>query len=140
MKSKSLLKITFLIDAIIAIGFGLYSWLFPQETFGTLFSIPEAHESLFFAILSSMSILYVLLGLVCLIGYKADYPVSVWLGYLMIFRHGWMGVMKMLDIGKEWLIGDPYPDIIIHSIFVVIYVLAIYLKVKAEKNIKFHSS
>ncbi len=29
-------------------------------------------------------------------------------------------------MGEEWLIGNPYPDIILHSIFILLYSLAIF--------------
>lgn len=134
MKLKNLLKIIFFIDALITIGFGLYSWIAPMDTFGTIISIPETDNSLELAILSSTSILYVLLGLIALIGTKANYPTIIWIGLLMILRHSWLGTMKIIDIGKEWLIGNPYPDIIIHSIFTSFYVLALYVTIRNEKR------
>ena len=131
---QNLQKGTFLIDAIITIGFGFASWFSPHRTFGTILAIPETNESLILAILSSMSILYVLLGLVCVIGIKATYPLNLWLGGLMIIRHSWIGVMKIFDIGKEWLIGNPYPDILIHAIFFTLYLLGMYQTFKGWKN------
>lgn len=122
---KNILKITFIVDAIIAIGFGVYSWFYPRATFGTIISIPETHSSEFLAILSSLSLFYILIGLTSLIGAKATFPINIWIGLLMIVRHLLEGVMKVTDIGKEWLIGNPYPDIIIHSVFTMVYVLAI---------------
>jgi hypothetical protein len=121
MKSivNNVLKATFIVDAIMAIGFGLYSWFSPYETFGTIISIPEMDSAAFLAILSSISLFYILLGLTCLIGFKATFPISFWIGLLMICRHLLEGLMKISDIGKEWLIGNPYPDIIIHSIFAI---------------------
>jgi hypothetical protein len=134
MKLNKLLKIIFLIDAVITLGFGLFSWISPEATFATLIAIPEPHESLILALLSSMSILYILLGLICLIGFSASFPVSLWIGILMVIRHAWIGSMKVMDIGKDWLIGNPYPDIMIHSFFVVAYLLTIYLVYKSQKR------
>lgn len=135
MKLKNLLKIIFFIDALITIGFGLYSWIAPIDTFGTIISIPETNNSLELAILSSMSILYVLLGLIALIGTKANYPIIIWIGLLMILRHSWLGTMKVSDIGEEWLIGNPYPDIIIHSLFTSLYVLALYITIRNKNRV-----
>lgn len=94
---KNVLKATFIFDAIIAIGFGLYSWLYPHETFGTIISIPEINSSAFIAILSSLSLFYILIGLTCLIGFKASYPVNILIGLLMIVRHFLEGLMKIID-------------------------------------------
>jgi hypothetical protein len=137
MKSivNNVLKATFIVDAIMAIGFGLYSWFSPYETFGTIISIPEMDSAAFLAILSSISLFYILLGLTCLIGFKATFPISFWIGLLMICRHLLEGLMKISDIGKEWLIGNPYPDIIIHSIFTFVYILAIYITYKNHQAV-----
>lgn len=132
---KNMLKLTFIFDAIIAVGFGLYSWFFPHETFGTIISIPEVGSSAFLAILSSLSLFYILIGLTCLIGFKAKFPINIWIGLLMIVRHLLEGIMKIFDIGKEWLIGNPYPDIIIHSVFIFVYILGIYFIYKNKQII-----
>lgn len=96
---------TFLFDAIIAVGFGLYSWLFPHETFGTIISIPQMDSSAFIEILASLSLFYILIGLTCLIGFKAISPVNIWIALLMIVRHLLEGLKKVFEIDKEWLIG-----------------------------------
>jgi len=132
-KMRNLLKIVLLLDALITIGFGVFSWLSPLDTFGTIIAIPETNNSLELAILSSMSVLYILLGLIALIGIRANYPTIIWIGLLMLLRHSWLGTMKVMDIGEEWLIGNPYPDIIIHSFFAAFYLLGIYLMAKSRK-------
>jgi hypothetical protein len=124
--TKNFLRIAFIIDGVIAVGFGLYSWFCPLETFGTIIAIPEMGSPAFLAILSSLSLFYILIGLTCLIGFTATFPINIWIGLLMIARHLLEGIMKIFDIGKEWLIGSPYPDIIIHSVFILVYILAIY--------------
>ena len=124
--AKNILKVTFAIDAVIAVGFGLYSWFSPYETFGTIISIPEIHSSAFLGILSGLSLFYILIGLTSLIGIKSTFPINIWIGLLMMVRHSLEGIMKVFDIGKEWLIGNPYPDIFIHSVFIFLYILAIY--------------
>lgn len=133
--AKNILRVAFIIDAIISVGFGLYSWLFPHETFGTIISIPEIHSSAFLAILSSLSLFYLLIGLTCLIGVKSTFPIKIWIGLLMLVRHFLEGVLKIGDIGKDWLIGNPYPDLIIHSVFIIVYILAIYYTYKDNRTI-----
>jgi hypothetical protein len=133
--SKNILRTVFIIDAIIAVGFGLYSWFFPLETFGKIISIPEMGSPAFLAILSSLSLFYIIIGLTCLIGFRATFPINIWIGLLMLVRHLLEGLMKIFDIGKEWLIGNPYPDIIIHSVFIFVYILAIYFAYKNKQVI-----
>lgn len=131
------LSITFLVDGIIAVGFGIYSWFFPHETFGTILSIPELGAPVFLEILSGLSLFYILIGLTCLIGFKATFPNNIWIGLLMVVRHFLEGLMKLFDIDKEWLIGNPYPDLIIHAVFMVVYVLALYLAIQYKKQLSF---
>lgn len=123
---KNFLRITFSIDALIAIGFGVYSWLNPYDTFGSIILIPEIHSSAFLSILSSLSLYYILIGLTCLIGIKSTFPVNVWIALLMLTRHVLEGAIKIGDIGQDWLIGNPYPDLVIHSTFITAYACAIY--------------
>ncbi len=130
-----LLRTVFLIDAIITVSFGLYSWLAPKATFGTIIAIPENNEPLTFAILSSLSIMYILVGLVSLIGFGSKPPTSLWIAGLLLLRHGWIGTLNILDIGKEWLIGNPYPDIVIHGMFAVCYITGIILILRSKKQL-----
>ena len=124
--AKHTLSVILITDALIAVGFGLFSWVYPNQTFGTVVSIPETGSPVFLSIFSILSIFYILIGLTCLIGFLAKFPVNIWIGVLMILRHSLEGLMKILDMDKEWQIGNPYPDIIIHSAFISMYILGIY--------------
>ena len=114
---NNLLRTTLLIDFLITFGFGIAAWFSPKGTFGTIISIPPQSETLILSLLSSLSIFYILIGLVCLIGFKASFPINNWIGAVMILRHSWIGAIGILGLGneKEWLIGNPVPDIVIHS-------------------------
>ncbi len=131
---KNLLRTTLFFDFLITFGFGLASWFFPKETFGTILSIPLQSEALILSLLSSLSIFYILTGLVCLIGFKASFPINSWIGATMMLRHSWIGVVGILGLGteKEWLIGNPIPDIVIHSIFVLAYIMGIFYLIKQK--------
>ena len=129
---RYLLKIIFLIDAILTVGFGVYSHLFPYETFGSIITIPD--EPVVLVILSSLSIFYVLTGLMCFIGSQSKRPINLWIAGLMVVRHAWLGIFKFMDIGSSWLVGSPYPDIIIHESFVFAYALGIYFILKDKQK------
>ena len=132
---KKLLKITFLIDFMVTFGFGLASFFSPKETFGTIILIPQQSEELILSLFSSLSIFYILIGLVCLTGFKTNFPINIWIGAIMILRHGWIGVVGILGLGteKEWLIGNPVPDIVVHSIFVFAYIMGISYIIKQNR-------
>ena len=134
---KNLMRTTLLIDFLITFGFGLAAWFSPKGTFGTIISIPPQSETLILSLLSSLSIFYILIGLVCLIGFKASFPINIWIGAVMILRHGLIGAIGILGFGneKEWLIGNPVPDIVIHSIFVFAYIIGIYYLIRQSKSI-----
>jgi hypothetical protein len=120
-----ILRITLFVDGIIAVAFGLFSWLFPLQTYGSVISIPNEQYSIFFSILSSLSLFYFVIGITCLIGFKSTYPISFWIALLMLARHLLEGGIKIADIGKTWLIGNPYQDIVIHSIFLIAYLVGL---------------
>lgn len=127
---KKGLTIVFWIDAVIAFAFGLYSWLFPFETFGTLLEIPKEHAAEFLSVLSSLSLFYVLIGLICIICARSAFQIHFWIGLVMLLRHLMEGLLKLKDIGEEWLIGNPYPDLVIHSLFVLAYLITVYFAFK----------
>jgi len=44
----------------------------------------------------------------------------------------WIGLKGHGEIGSEWIIGNPWPDIIIHSLFVLLYLAAIIRRLRQE--------
>ncbi len=125
---KKILNITLFIDFLISFGFGLVSWLSPKGTFGTLISGEEMNKSLITSLLSSLSIFYILIGLACLSGFKANQPFKNWVASIMIIRHAWIGISSILalSVANNWQIGSSSPDIIIHTLFVIFYLIGIY--------------
>lgn len=132
--SKKALKIILAVDAAIAVGFGVYSWIFPYKTFGTIIAIPEGHSAVFTAILASLSLFYILIGLTCLIGVRSHFPTNILIGTLMLLRHLLEGVLKIAEMREEWLIGSPYPDLIIHALFILVYIVAMYGTYRFRRN------
>ena len=107
--------------------------MYPHSTFGTIVLLEEAGPSLSLAILSSLSISYVLIGLICFIGARTPQPHNIWIAAVMIIRHGWTGIAGIQGAGSDWIIGNPWHDVIIHSIFIFFYLLAIYLSTHKVK-------
>lgn len=126
---KNILKITLFVDFLITCGFGLISWLYPNETFGTIINIPENENAVFYALLANHSISYMLIGLVCLIGVKSNHPINSWIGMIMLFRHLVINILGIMNMDKEWIIGNPYHDIVIHTLFVVVYIIGIIISI-----------
>ncbi len=126
MKFKKLLAGTFYIDFAITFGFGLVSWLYPHSTYGTILALDEFGSSLTLAILSSFSVFYMLTGLTCLAAARIPPPYSLWIGAIMGIRHAWVGIVGIQDAGQDWIIGNPWYDVVIHSLFFVFYLLAIF--------------
>jgi|GEM_PF-2355688 len=130
--TKNLLRAVLLPDAIMAIVFGLVSWFYPYETYGTIIAIPEMHAAAFLSILSSLSVFYIVIGLTCLTGIISTLPVTIWIGLLMTLRHLLEGIIKTGDVGESWLIGNLYPDLIIHTAFLIAYTVAIYFAYRSN--------
>ncbi len=122
---RGLLKGVLFLDFLITFGFGLLSWWSPESTFGTLISIEPSSKDLVLSLLSSQSFFYVLIGLVCFVGYRSAYPHNVWIAIVMVLRHGYLGLQGFLslDTQKDWIIGSLTPDIVVHTLFVLFYCL-----------------
>ena len=132
IKSKSL-TIVLYIDFVITFGFGLASWLYPHSTFGTIVLLEETGPSLTLALLSTLSLFYVLIGIVCFAGARMRFPYNIWIALVMIVRHGWTGIAGIHGAESEWIIGNPWQDVVIHALFVIFYVLSIYSTIRKEK-------
>ncbi|WP_343632786.1 hypothetical protein [Fluviicola sp.] len=124
------LTVVFWIDAIIAVAFGIYSWMCPLETFGTILEIPEEHANEFLSLFAVLSLFYVLIGMVCIICARSNFQVHFWIGLVMLIRHLIEGLLKWKDIGEDWLTGNPYPDLVIHTLFTVAYAITLYFAYK----------
>jgi len=122
---KYVLPTILVIDAIVTTVFGIVLRLFPVESIGTLFDMTGPEQAVKIFMTNSMATFYVLLGLVCVVGLKAERRTQILIGGIMAFRHAWIGTQGFVDRNAEWLIGSPWPDIHIHSGFVIVYLTGI---------------
>ncbi len=120
--SKWWLSSLLVVDAALALGFGVVSGFWPRQTFGTIVQLhpAEAHEATV-AALTSLSLYYCLIGLVCLTALKTPPPSRYWIAFVMFARHLTSGVKGYSEVGAAWQIGNPWPDLAIHATFVVLY-------------------
>lgn len=130
---KSTLKIILFLDFLMTFGFGLVSWIFPNETFGNIVLIPE--NEVFYSLLSNHSLSYIFIGVICLIGVKSNYPTIYWIGAVMLARHLLVNILGIININKDWIIGNPLHDIIIHFLFITAYIIGIFFTIIRHKNI-----
>lgn len=111
-----------MVDGLLSIGFGTASWISPEKTFGTLVDLQGAGEgSLFFAMFSSLSIFYILTGLFCLSALFMQPRDTIKVALVMAFSHILIGLKGFNEVGEAWLIGNPWPDIVIHTVFLFGY-------------------
>jgi len=119
-----LLSIVLLVDGVVSLGFGIASWFAPHATYGSIVAIKGAQDdALIFSALGALSLLYVLVGSVCLV--SAALPVAYRIRFALVLALGHL-VMELKgfhEIGRDWLIGNPWPDIVIHSAFVIAYLV-----------------
>ncbi len=122
LTGQKMLSAVLLIDGLIFLSFGIASWLAPHLTFGTIVDLASAGDhSLVLAILSSLSIFYAVIGLACFLSAVLAPPHRGRFAVLMAIIHICTGLKGYGEIGREWLIGNPWPDIIIHFVFVCAY-------------------
>ena len=117
-----LLSIVMLIDGALALGFGLASWFAPHATFGTIVAIQGIQDDgLLTSALGALSLNYVVLGLVCLVSAALPHAHRIRFAWVLALGHMAAELKGFSEIGSDWLIGNPWPDIVIHSAFVIAY-------------------
>ena len=121
LKEKPL-NIVLYVDYFITFVFGVVSWLFPYSTYGTIVSLAETGTPLTLSAFSSLSLFYIFLGIACFIAAKTPNPQKYWFALLMLLRHGWIGIIGVSNAHQDWIIGNPWHDIVIHSVFVLAYI------------------
>lgn len=110
------------IDGVLSLGFGLASWFAPHATFGTIVAIDGAAEdALILSALGALSLMYFLLGLICLIAAASPLAHRIRFALVLALSHLAWELKGFSEMGREWLIGSPWPDIVIHSAFVIAY-------------------
>jgi hypothetical protein len=77
------------------------------------------------AMLGHLSIFYLVIGAACLLAAFMPRPHDVRMALVMVVQHAWIGLKGFGETGSEWVVGNPWPDIFIHSLFVLLYVVAI---------------
>ncbi|MCA9705590.1 MAG: hypothetical protein KDK70_07075 [Myxococcales bacterium] len=131
------LSAVFWLDALLGIGFGLVSWLFPMDTYATIVDLGGIAEgrALTLSTLASLSAFYVFIGLVCLCAGFMPRRQQGPLALVMLVRHGWIGSKGLHEAGREWLVGDPWPDIVIHAVFVIAYAAAVVVLARSRHRV-----
>lgn len=123
--TRILMRILLLTDGLISSLFGVFSYLFPEQTFGTLFRIDAVSKPLTLVLLEYTSVFYILLGIICFAGMVMNEQSQAILSIIMIIRHSIFCLLGVVQIGKDWLIGNPYYDVVIQLTFISLYVLAL---------------
>jgi hypothetical protein len=52
-------------------------------------------------------------------------PHNLRVALVMMAQHAWIGIRGISEMDREWIVGNPWPDIVIHSLFVTTYALGI---------------
>jgi hypothetical protein len=126
-----LLSTVLAMDGLLSIGFGLASYFSASTTYATIIDLNGMRDdSLMAAVLGSLSVFYVVIGALCLLAAFTQPPHDVRVAGVMAAQHAWIGTRGLLDVGREWIVGNPWPDLAIHSLFVLGYLTAIALRLR----------
>ena len=127
----SVLAIILAVDGLLSICFGFVSYFSATSTYATIIDLSGMREdSLMAAVLGSLSVFYVVIGALCLLAAFMHPPHDVRVALVLVAMHVWVGARGLHDAGREWIVGNPWPDLIIHSLFVVCYVVAILFRLR----------
>lgn len=130
-KRPSLLAIILGVDGLLSSVFGLASYFSVASTYATIIDLSGMREdSVMAAVLGSLSLFYVVIGALCLLAAFMQPPHNVRVAAVMVVMHVWVGVRGFHDANREWIVGNPWPDLIIHSLFVIGYFIAIALRLR----------
>jgi hypothetical protein len=50
----------------------------------------------------------------------------------MMGQHVWIGLRGADQMNRAWIVGDPWPDLIIHALFVIAYSTGIVRRLRQE--------
>jgi hypothetical protein len=126
LRAASFLSIVLTVDALLFLVFGFVSYLSPESTYATIVDLTGVPKhSLISAMLEHMSIFYLVIGSFCLLAAFMPKPHDIRVALVMVVQHTWIGLKGFGEIGSEWIIGNPWPDVIIHALFVLLYAAAI---------------
>lgn len=133
--SRTPLSIVLGLDALIAISFGVVSGFWPLATFGTIVRLqpPEQHPATI-AALTTVSLFYVLMGLVCLATLALPMAERAWFVLVLGLRHLLSGGKGLMEAGADWQIGSPVPDLVIHTVFGVAYACVFVLLLRERRR------
>jgi hypothetical protein len=127
----SVLSVVLAVDALLSIAFGMVSYFSQSSTYATIIDLGGMREdSLMSAVLGSLSVFYVVIGALCLCAAFMHPPHDVRVASVMIAQHVWIGARGLHDAGREWIVGNPWPDVIIHSVLVTVYCVGITLRLR----------
>ena len=130
----ALVSIVLAIDAVLSLGFGFVSYISPHSTYATIVDLRAVPEgSLVMSILGGLSVLYVVIGAVCLLAAFMPSPHNWGVAAVMLVQHAWIGLRGAHHMNREWIVGDPWPDLIIHSLFVLAYSTGIIRKLRRPR-------
>lgn len=120
--ARGVLSSLLIVDALLALGFGVSSWCCPLQTYGTIVQLAPTDSHLgTIAALTSLSMHYTLIGVTCLLAARMPAPYRRWLASVMLLRHLASGLKGYFEIGAPWQIGSPWPDLVIHVAFTLGY-------------------
>lgn len=130
------LTFVFAADAFISISFGLASAFVPLSIYSTIVDLRgQTVDSLPVATLVSLSWAEVFLGLVCVIACFVPGRAKAALAGVMALRHGVIGFKKVGELSALWLVGNPWPDLVIHGSFVVLFVAVAVLQLTRGQHL-----
>jgi hypothetical protein len=70
------------------------------------------------------------IGALCLLAAFMPPPHDWRVAAVLLLQHVWVGARGFHDRGQEWIVGNPWPDVVIHTLFVVGYGVGITWRIR----------
>jgi len=120
----------FAVDGVMSLTFGLATYIYQFEIFSTAYDLQSMGvsgrgDTLIEAALLGISGYYVLVGAILIIVSNVHTSIARPLGIVVALHHAFMAVNGALGADRPWLVGSPWWDVVIHTLFVLAYMTAI---------------
>ena len=129
----------FTIDGVTSLSFGLATYFYQFEIFSTAYDLQSAGvsgqgDTLIEATLLGISGYYILVGAILLVASNVELAIARRLGLVVALHHAFMASNGALGADRPWIIGNPWWDFAIHTLFVAAYVTAFVLSFRSTRT------
>lgn len=114
----------------MSLTFGLATYFYQFEIFSTTYDLQSMGvsgqgDTLIEAALLGISGYYMLVGAILIVVSNVQVSMARPLGIVVALHHAFMAINGALGTDRPWIVGNPWWDVVIHTLFVLAYMMAL---------------